>query len=364
MGDLLDAGKTYIGKTIDNFKEATTEYKYTNKFGVNERLSDQMLQHPAVLAEKILKTDAISCSITIPEPTWNKDKNNLSWSTVTIPFYMSGDFSLGLGNKWEEMINQSSFGDTFSFFVNGISMLTQHTQMTMQTQSMSSASWKGSTFDGFNLDCLFVCTNRNINPVAILEKLSKACLPAKLRDYEGPTPPVAKFVKKQVEATIDLGEDVVNIFSSNSHKQQADEITSQLKNQIGDVGMVAPLGYGIKLDDPENGNAVKPLPGTTLAIHIGDWFHADELVMESLSGVKFSKELIAPPINVGKRGNDLYVPIVENNDYGFPLYMQCQIKLKPYCLVDLKKFQSYFIKRPTTQALNDFYNSSTDVLSL
>lgn len=343
----------------------------STSFTGNKYLIDEMIQSPKVLSEKILKTNSITCSITMPDPQWKE--NTLNWNTITIPFYMSDDFSFSVSNDWGSLIDTQKFFGPFTTLLNAISMFQGNAQVTMQSQGMSSLCWNGSTFDGFNLNCLFICTNRRINPVDIIQKLCKACLPARLRDYNSDSGAVNPLLEK-TQNVIDFTSDGIKTFADatidflvsaedkkESFKIQTSQFIDQTRNQLADLGMVAPLNYGVKFDASYE-RGVQPMPGTTLSLNIGDYFHASELVVESVSGIRFSKELIAPPDYSTQGANDLYDPQPQGTDYGFPLYATCQIKLRPFCLVDLKTFQQYFVKQPTQTFNNTTYNSNSDVL--
>ena len=337
---------------IDKFKTATT----TNSVGGKEqRLADTMLNSPKVLAEKVLKSDVISCSITMPDPQWQD--GILTKNTVTIPFYMSSDFSFSMSNKWNPLVSNEDFGGVFTYFLNAMQGLKSDTQVTMQSQAMSTCVWNGSTFDGFNLNnCLFICTNRKINPVTIIEKIAKSCLPQRLEDWakQGGGVPgayyalatTAKGIVKGSGEFINGALDFIgNTFNKKTEamKNAVSEGSKTAQNLIDDVGMVAPFGYGITTEG-DSYSKLTPIPGTTVSFRIGNWFCATDLVVESLSGITFSKELIAPARSDNTRSkNDLYDPTAQGTDFGFPLYATVGIKLKPFAIVDLHKFSTYFI---------------------
>ena len=122
-----------IGNDVSSaWNDTKNEFEQTHIQGTNIDLTDQMLPKPKVLAEKILKSKTISCSITLPDPVWTK--TSITSNTITIPFYMTEDFGFGLGNKWEPMINQEGAMDTFKFFLDAMSMFSEHTQVSLQSQ--------------------------------------------------------------------------------------------------------------------------------------------------------------------------------------------------------------------------------------
>lgn len=374
MSELTDAFKNAGDGIKDAWSQLTDTSVTPHVFSANKRMADSLVPNPKVLAEEILKKDAISCSITIPIPEWKN--GTMVYTTTTIPFYMQSDFGFSLGNKWQPLIQTD--GGIFEALTNGISMLKKDTQITLQSQSMSAASWKESTTPTFNVDCLFICTNRRINPVEIIKTLAKACLPTKIRDFTaagGKEPQTLAAMRTLAKTAIKFPVDLWKSLADDAQDQAADTFLSQVNNQIDECGMVAPLSYGVQLDDNfETG--VKPLPGTTLALHIGDYFHANELLVENISNISFSKELVAPPSTHNKKGNTattIYDSSTDQQAYGFPLYAKCQISLRPYCLVDYKTFMNYFqvtkgspgaYGRNTIDAVDSFYSSKNDITEL
>lgn len=355
MGDIFER----IGNSLDSFgntlknagdniaktwNEEVAKAKGINVgTGINTDLTDQLVPRPKVLAEKVLKSKTISCSITLPDPVW--DGTNLTPNTITIPFYMSEDFGFGLSNEWSQLVNQDAAFETFKFGLDAMGAFSGQSQVSLQSQAMSSATWKGSKFDGFNLgNCLFVCTNRNIDPSALIYKLCKACLPTKHSDFKGNASSGLAVGKEVAKGAADLAGGLVNLLTLDSFKQAVSEGVTKSKDLIEDVGMIAPFGYGLNIDKTENGGTVvSPIKGTTVTLNIGDWFCATDLVVNSISAIKFSKELIAPPrADVKKGANDLYDPEPTGTNYGFPLYASCSISLKPYCMIDVKTFSKYF----------------------
>lgn len=356
MADFLNDAKNVVTNEVNAVKSDIS--KAMNRiFGGGENLIDKMIDKPIVLAEKILKRSAQSGAITIPVPTWTAD--SMTWTTTTVPFFLENDFSMSLSNKYEELLNPNGVAGAFLDLINNTSVLTNAAQVTMQSESMNCLSWKGSSFSGFNIKCLFIATRRTINPVDIINILAKSCLPAKLKDYEaegGVTPAAFKIAKDGFKGIVSAAGDFVGGILKD-HKDAVNNVTETINNNVNDLGMVAPLGYGIHFDNDSasnGGNSVTPLKGTTLSLHIGDWFHAPELVVDDISNIQFSKEMIAPPSYAGKNKNDLYDPKPIGSDYGYPLYARCDIKLRPYTLVDLKRFQSYFTKQPLQTALEKF----------
>jgi hypothetical protein len=300
-----------------------------------------------------MQKNVLTCSITIPR-SYKQDKQ-IVYNTDTFPFFLDSDFGFSLANDWKELHSGLKDLPFLQGLANTVSAVTGQAQVTFQSQSMSSVSWNGSTFGGFDLSCLFICTNRRINPVVAIESLARSCLPMRLDEYPGEKPAVLNHGQSAITAVSDLTFSGIEAMTPEKHKNAVSDLAQSSRNFIKDVGLVAPLGYGIMLNS-DQGRGLEPIPGTTLSFQIGDWFRATDLVVESISGIQFSKELVGPTIKDGTRGpNDLYNSQPEYHDYGFPLYAKCNIRLKPYTLVDYDTFAGYFISR-TQNSLNKINN--------
>lgn len=291
---------------------------------------------PKVLAEKILRQEATSCSLTIPEHKYtrgNGGKLSSTYAPVTIPFYMSQDFGFSLGNDFKELV---AIGDNqFIDVLNSVSAFTGGSQVSPQSEAMSSKVWKGSTFGGFTIECLFVCTNRRNNPIELIRRICTCCLPRKIMDGEfGLRDTFTNAFSAGVD-TMALG---VNTITGNRFKDTVDRLSGTSKALVKDLGMVAPLDYGIELSgEGEAAQWGQPKRGTTVTLQIGNWFRATQLVVKSISSVSFSKEIIAP-------GNGNLLEKVSGGDkYGFPLYGKCSISLEPSSLMHVDKFDGYFM---------------------
>ena len=326
----------------------------------DENYINTMIKNPTVLAEKVLKTPSVNGTITLPiGQLWSGDKTELNVTNITIPFYMSNDFGFSLENDWRELVGFDGIVDTLRTFFSTTSAFSSSTQVTPQCQAMSSLVWNGSKFSGFNIECLFICTNRNIDPTKIIQMLATSCLPIKLNDYTG-NAPLGKWAQQSIS---EAGNNIKNFAADNlpQFKNQINNLVEFGKKQLGDLGMVAPYGYGVKFGEPEtNDKPVEPLPGTTCTLCIGDWFCANELVVKSVGNVSFSKELIAPrPDDLSFGGHDLYKPDLNSilDGSGFPLYAKCTLNLVPYTMVDAKTFMNYFPKNKGNATLSQYYGN-------
>lgn len=329
-------------------------------------IMDSLIPDPKLFAEKILKSSAVTCSITMPVQFHTKETTECI--TTTIPFYMSSDLGFGgISNTYGEMVafdGLSSFTDLLNFG----NTIKERSQVTMQSEAMSSKVWKGTKFDGFTIDCLFVSTRRRLNPTKIIRLLAATALPDKLRKDDITTAQFADTVKTWTHGLIDfgtgLGKNVVSgvnalgesfgkndgpIINEDEANASLDSANKTAKKLVNDVGMIAPLYYGVKFGEER---PTAPLANTTVTLQIGDWFRASELIVESISGISFSKEVIAMPNDTnGNRGGDLYRYDNEafGKDYNYPLWGKCSLKLIPFSMMHKTKFEGYFIDHSTKE---------------
>lgn len=336
----------------DNQKAASALANIT-QYTEKTNFADVMTGNPKVLAEHILHKTPVTASITIP--VRNYIDNGATGYTATIPFYMTGDFTFTLGNEWSEVYDLSSLENLSQFINIGHAALGHgEAQISMQSEAMSSKVWKKSTFGGFHVDCLFVCTNRKFSTLKILNTLTAACLPTKFNEQENAGGAGLKNAHVVAETLVDLGGEfvggVVDAFGSISGgkfdtsgaQNMVSGMASGAKSYIKGMGMVAPLNYGLKKGDDGGAAIEEPLPNTTVTLQIGDYFRANNLVVKSLSGVTLSKEIVAPPTNNDTRKGDLYDNSTQGSDWGFPLYLKCSMDLEPHSLMHFSKWQGYF----------------------
>lgn len=322
--------------------------------GIN--LADNWFKNPRIYAEKILKSPAVCASITMPVQSLSSDGQSVNTQTVSIPFFMEDNFSIGdLSNKWSSLQSMDSL-EQFSQMINAFAgSATGNAHVSIQSEAMSLKTWKGSDFRGFTLNCLFISTSRSVVPPEIIKTLCTSALPMKLKGNEGVAGlEVLNKLKNDLgDSVLNAAQNAANWFIDNmadgsqSMKDAVSKGKETAKYLLDDVGMVAPLYYGYDLTNSENRGANK---GSTLSFQVGDWFRATDLVVESISGIQFSKEVIAPPSHVGqnKKAGDLYDNSPTNgqeNRYGYPLWGKCSINLQPTSMMTKEKFESYFLDK-------------------
>ena len=108
-----------------------------------------------------------------------------------------------------------------------------------------------------------------------------------------------------------------------SFNSRREDITG-LNNQMYKLGTMAPFGFG--LNTLNDGEVMSAIPNTTITLAIGNWFFAPNLIMDGISGINISKEVIRPL----------------NGKGGWPLYVTCNVDLRPYKMITYPEFLTYF----------------------
>lgn len=293
-------------------------------------------------AHQILQNERYGCTITIPI----RDEGTENTGTLyTIPCYMPGDFSFSLGNNWTslmpDVVNMTS---GISGLMNGINSVLNslstksgkqrnYAQMQAVSREMQVLSWNGSEIPKFSVNCLFVATQYEYNPIDPILALCSTALPVTTDQAE-----VNQGYKKAMSF---LGESATNVLhdftqgkvgsalisAADVQPEDVKDLSSGIGNMVANVGMVAPLGFGVRISS--NGY-IEPLENTTCSLKIGNWFRAFDLVVTSISNIKFSKEVIGPAFDA----NDVKT--------GYPLYAECSIEFSPIKPIFYSEFLEYF----------------------
>lgn len=313
---------------------------------------------PMTSSERALTNDAISGTITMPiylqsslgDQYANKDAE--SATICTIPFHIENNFSFSLGNDWGQLVSADLL-DTFNFLFNAGQQVFNSgaAQISFMSKQMQLAMWKGSKQPEFSVDMTFVCTQRNYNPVNIILALSEAALPRDLTEAHnqkateartGGVQTIGDLEQKTRDFANQQQEGLVKNLSSG-----AADLMSTVKEGIENTGLLAPLYYAPAF---VNGKATIK-PENSLTLQIGRWFRAPNLIVTDISNIEFSKEIIAPPTEYGEKeqGMSNYSFSLQNQDWGFPLYAKCSLKLKPITYITADEFRNYFIPTPNDQ---------------
>ena len=335
-GNLVGSGG---GNGSSNDSSSASMYEPFKKRAVD--LSSVLIPNPIMYAERILNSPAINGRLTFPIQMHTTERTECI--VTTVPLYLSNDFSLGtFSNKWENLWNMDFF-NTVTQFTNGLASYTGQSQVSMQSHNMSAKVWSGSDYNGFSIDVLFVATRRTINPAKIIIELVSSALPSKLNRGDNTTAQGVDLVKNGVTSLVSGGgkfaKDINNaLFQSETFNKYTDKTVDFINKNIDDVGLIAPLYYGLKMED----GVMVPLNNTTLTLDIGEYLTIDNLIVNSVSNVTFSKEIIAPPAQTTSSPNSLYDNRPKGDDEGYPLWAKCTLNLMPYALVTKKDFQSWF----------------------
>ncbi len=339
-------------------------------------LRDSLIVNPKTLAEKILKKEAVTCSITLPVQEHDSTTGSTSYVTTTIPFYMENDFSLGtFSSDWKDLYSMEQ--NMFNDLVNYKAMWDGEAQISLQSYGMTNKVWRGSTFGGFSIPCLFVSTRRTLNPTNLVKQLLSTVLPSRLSSGQASDPSTAQVVansKEVLNTVIDGSADFANYvgsgissvsdnFDTATWQDNVSKAAESAKNFVDEIGLVAPLRYGLKTIS--GSTSLQPLDGTTCTLQIGNYFRASELLMAKVSGISFSKEIIAPISSLnGRKSGDVYDNSAIGTDSGYPLYAKCMLELIPTAMVHLEKLNSYFMTSNPSTTTSTTASTSSDSTSL
>lgn len=282
-------------------------------------------------AQLILKNKRYGATITVPVP--NLIQKNTR-TLYTIPCFAKSDFSFSLGNTWTDLFpGVDSISSLVSQLINvgsiveplipdswkqnwGWNLGVDASQLAFKSREMKTQMWSGSQSPKFSVDCIFVCTTWTYNPIDPILALSGTCLPLRADQVE-----LSNFMQKYYN-TVDT---VLKGSNDGSNRNtEANKAFTGIKNMIKNMGMAAPLGYGLEIT--EDGQLV-PTPNSTCCLQIGQWFYATDLLVQDISNITFSKEVIA------------------HTD--FPLYATCTVTFTPYKPIFYDEFLNYFVIRNT-----------------
>jgi hypothetical protein len=303
--------------------------------------------------EKYLNNDRVNARIILP-------KGDTGLFDV-VKTYLISDFSFSLGNNWGQLASISDFPmlDQLSSLFNMIMTIGSaggSAQGTLESVHLTAASWKGSKIPSFSVDCLFIATNYEKNPIKQILSLAQGALPSDTYDLSKTNNQLVNAImgatNRTVSGLVTLGLTVGDIFENGvkldlkslSSGQTARDIAAmadknrELGGKVGDTitqgsSLKAPFGYGLNAMD-DSGKLFTPIPGTTVTLSVGNWFHAENLLIEDVSNISFSKEVIRPHPDP---------KLTSIKPGGMPLYGRCTVTLRPYKMITVKDFIKYFI---------------------
>lgn len=322
-----------------------------------QKFDKAYIKEAGLASERALTSDILTGTITLPvymQTIMGEHGGKGDVATIcTIPFHLENNFSFSLGNNWKPLVDTSLFED-FNYLINGIQLATSNqgqAQLSFASKQMQLAMWSGSEQPKFSIDMTFVCTDRYYNPVNIILAICEAALP---RDFtESKNGEVVKTrdgIAKGVENMGSTFGGFADKISGSSDKNNRSAVGQNIElmgktiaDGIRNSGLMAPLFYGAKF---ENGQAIASNE-CTLTLQIGRWFRADKLIVESISNIEFSKEVIAPPTGFLNNGQSDYRFPTESKKWGFPLYAKCTMTLRPITYITAEDFIKYFIAEPS-----------------
>ena len=259
-------------------------------------------------AERALVNDALTGTITLPvylQTIMGQDTSTDKPTICTIPFHLENNFSFSLGNKWQPLVPTDILED-FSYLVNGLQLVGDNpgSQISFMSKQMQLAMWQGSEQPEFSVDMTFVCTERYNNPVNIIMAICESALPRDMVESKN---------QKTVQAKNGAADSVesVGAFAEQHFGDVGQKIklgSQKVADGIRNTGLMAPLFYSAKFED---GQSVAS-DACTLTLQIGRWFRASKLIVNSISNIEFSKEVVAPPTSFDnirlkkKRGDSRY----------------------------------------------------------
>ena len=278
-------------------------------------------------------------NIRITVPMGEGDKRKM----VTIPCFNHGGLQIsGLGNDWGELLDFGIFNgaidsinDIVTLFNTVISTENDDgsrvggaAQIGLKSRHMTAASWKGSTLPTFSTKLIFLSLSPDKNPVDTFLALAKAVLPNSYEETGGQNQ--ARIMKNALDSgtaiTARAASGVINFIDDNlgtsiGKKYNEESLNNFITNMTQGALLEAPCGYGLNALDTEN--YMSPRKNTTLQLQIGKWFQASNLLVVNLGGVQFSRQVM--------------------QGTGNPLYIMCDIVLRPYKMITYEEFVDYFL---------------------
>ena len=291
--------------------------------------------------DRLLQNDEMSCRIHLPYG--NKD-------SLVIRGYLTSNFGFNIGNKWGQIADINSvpvLGDLLNNANLLFTLLDQNSggsvpQISPQPIPATAASWQGSDMPIFTVSLAFISTDYTINPLESLLSLAEGALPQSENNLtqssnkyiQGATSGLNNLTNGAIDFIGDLGNNILSTFGASENLKNgyndAREKAKTLNNQMYKVGTTAPFGFGLNLStkgsNGEDGEVMAAIPNTTITLAIGNWFFATNLIMESISNINISKEIIR----------------VVNGRGGWPLFVECSVTLRPYKMITYPDFLKYF----------------------
>lgn len=278
---------------------------------------------------KMLTKNKLTVRIACPNPKGGQP--------IIVKSGMGSDFSFSLGNEWVELAPLNGvpiIGDVGQNIASLAQATTGASQGSLEALWMTSASWKGCQLPKFSVSLSFLNYSRSASFMNNLYLLARGALPKGAYATVGSDGSVssnAGDLTDIVNAVVGGIDKVNNFFadqlskigdeegSESAFHNLAQDVANTLKNSKY-YGTQAPLGYGLTSAKDDGYSMFTPLPGTTYALEVGNWFSAPSLLIESISPT-FSKETVHS---------------------GNPLLMTINVVLRPHRKIAIEEFWKYF----------------------
>ena len=248
---------------------------------------------------------------------------------------LSSDFGFSLGNNWSSLVPLSSLplvSDIGQGVAGVFTAIAGATQVSLESLWMTSASWTGSKIPTFPVTLAFLNYTEQADSIYQMLALAEGALPPDIAYNSSLGGEATDFLEGMTALQEDVSSGAVSLLSNVGgffSGQDADEWMSKHKfmqnfadtlKHTSQWGVGAPCNYGLQ-PDPNSGNsAFMPKPETTFALEIGNWFAANNLLIQDVN-MTFSKE-ITPD--------------------GNPLILYMTVTFRPYRNISFKEFLAYF----------------------
>lgn len=250
----------------------------------------------------------------------------------TVTSALTGDFSFGLANKWTQLASLQGIpllGELGQSVLNFGAALANASQGALESLWMTSATWTGSEVPRFSVQLTFINYSKSASFIDLMLRLARGALIEDAYvsvDENGEATSKAGDAKGIVEGIASLftsANDKIAEFLEDNETLSQFNITQNIANVLkksNKFGIRSPWGFGLT-SDGNAGDIFSPLPNTTYVLKIGNWFEANNLLIDGISNISFSKE-------VSPSGN--------------PLSMSMTVTFRPYQNITYKTFSSYF----------------------
>jgi hypothetical protein len=248
---------------------------------------------------------------------------------------LSSDFGFSLGNNWSSLVPLSSLplvSDIGQGVAGVLTAIAGATQVSLESLWMTSASWTGSRIPTFPVTLAFLNYTKQADSIYQMLALAEGALPPDIAYNSGLGGEAAEFIEGINSLQEDVSAGAVSLMSNVGgffSGQDADEWMSKHKfmqnfadtlKHTSQWGVGAPCNYGLQPDPTASNSAFMPKPETTFALEIGNWFSANNLLIQDVN-MTFSKE-ITPD--------------------GNPLILYMTVTFRPYRNISFKEFLAYF----------------------